>query len=174
MAGKTFLRRDSITNLPTEIPGTQTSAGSANAGDIPALNSAGVLDPTLLPAGIGGASIVLPATEALAAGAMVNIWSSAGVASIRNASAVDATKPVSGFVLAATSAGANATVNFFGQLVTGVSGLTIGAPVYLSTTAGGVTPTAPSAAGNLVCVLSQTAISPTEFLLEKVSSIIHG
>jgi hypothetical protein len=174
MTGKTFLRRDSTTNLSGEQVGVQIGSGATNAGDIPALNSAGVIDSTLLPAGIGEASLALPATEALAAGAMVNIWSSSGVASARNANATDTSKPVSGFVTAAVSSGATATIFFPGQIVTGVSGLTIGAPVYLSTTSGAVTTTAPSASGNLVCVLSQAAISATEFVLEKVSSIIHA
>jgi hypothetical protein len=174
MSGNTYLARDPTTQLPKEIAASQTSAGSGSAGQIVALNSSGVLDSTLFPAGLGEASITVVASESLAAGAMVNLWSNAGVLNVRNANATDATKPVSGFVASAFASSATATVYFFGQLVTGVSGLTIGAPVYLATTAGGVTPTAPSASGNLVCVLSQAAISATEFVLEKVSSIIHA
>ncbi len=173
MSGNAYLSRDPTTQLPKEIAASQTSGGAGSAGQIVALNASGVLDSTLFPAGFGEASITAPASEALAAGAMVNLWSNAGVLNVRNANATDATKPVSGFVTAAFSSSATATVYFFGQIVTGVSGLTIGAPVYLATTAGVVTPTAPSASGNLVCILSQAAISATSFVLEKVSSIIH-
>jgi hypothetical protein len=173
MAGNFYLNLGTG-GLVQQIAATQVSAGSANAGQIVALNSSGVVDASMMPPGVGGASIALPATEALAAGAIVNIWSSSGVASVRNANATDATKLPSGFVNAAVSSGGTATVFFPGQMVTGVSGLTIGAPVFLSTTSGGVTPTAPSASGNLVCMLSPAAASATEFVMSIMSTVIHG
>lgn len=172
MATQKVLVLDTTTNLAKELTPNTASAGVADAGKVVALNSSGVLDSTMMPPGAGGASLSLATTENLAAGAMVNV-DSTGKA--RNANATDATKPAVGFVLAATTSPANATVYFPGQIVTGVSGLTVGAPVYLSAASpGGVTSTAPSGAGNLVQQLSPAAISASEFVFQPAPGIIHG
>lgn len=174
MAGNKYLALDPTTNLPKETPATQTSAGAGDAGKIPALNGAGVLDSSLFPPGIGEAAQVFPTSENLAAGALVNVWSSAGTATARNANATDATKPAHGFVTAAVVTPATATVYFPGQIVTGVAGLTIGAPVYLSAaTPGGVSSAAPAAAGNLVQQVG-TALSATSFVFQPMAGIIKG
>ena len=174
MATQKVLVLDTTTNLPKELTPNTTSAGAADAGKLPALNAAGVLDSTLFPAGIGEASQIFPASEALAAGALVNIWSNAGTPNARNANATDATKPAQGFVVAAVAALANATVYFPGQIVTGIAGLTIGAAVFLSAaTSGGVTSTAPVATGNLVQQVG-TALSATSFVFNPAPGIIHG
>jgi hypothetical protein len=174
MATQKVLVSDPTTNLPQELTPNITSAGAADAGKIPALNASGVLDSTLLPPGIGSASQVFPTSEALAAGALVNIFDSTGTPTARNANATDATKPGQGFVLAATTSPANATVYFPGQLVSGVSGLTTGAAVYLSAAiSGAVTPTAPSTAGNLIQNVG-SALSPTSFVFAPLLPIIKG
>lgn len=174
MAGNLYLFRDPTTNLPKEQAATQTSAGAANAGQIPALNAAGVLDTTLLPPGIGEAALTFPTSENIAAGALVNIFPNSSTPTARNANAADATKPATGFVLAAVTQPANATVYFPGQIVTGVSGLTVGSPVFLSaSTPGAVTSTAPSAAGNLVQQVGY-ALSATSFVFQPMAGIIHG
>lgn len=174
MAVQKILVVDPTTNLPKELTPTTTSSGSADAGKIPALNAAGVFDPTLLPPGIGSASQVFPSSESLAAGALVNVYDASGTPTARNANATDATKPAQGFVLAATTSPANATVYFPGQLVSGVSGLTTGAAVYLSAaTSGAVTPTAPASAGNLIQQVGW-ALSPTAFLFDPLTPIIKG
>lgn len=174
MATQKILVLDATTNLPKELTPNTTSAGGADAGKIPALNASGVLDSTLLPAGIGSASQIFPTSEALTAGALVNIFDVTGTATARNANATDATKPAQGFVLAATTSPANATVYFPGQIVTGVSGLTTGAPVYLSAaTSGAVTPTAPSTTGNLIQQVG-SALSPTSFVFQPLLPIIKG
>jgi hypothetical protein len=170
MAVQQVLVRDPTTNLPKELIPNQTSAGSADAGKIPALNSAGQIDATMLGAA-GAPSLSIASSENLAASALVNIDSTGKV---RNANATDATKPAMGFVLAAVTSPANATVLFSGQTVPGVSGLTVGAPVYLSAaTAGGVVSAAPTAAGNLVQQVG-IAISATEFNFQPMLGIIHG
>lgn len=174
MAGNFYLALDPTTGLPKQTAATQTSSGATNAGQIPALNSAGVLDSTLLPAGIGQSSIAVTASEALAAGAVVSFWSNAGTVNVRNANATDATKLPQGFVTAAVASSGTATVYFAGQINAAASGLTVGAPVYLSTTSGAVTSTPPSGSGNLVAMLAQTAYSATEFVFQPVSMIIHG
>lgn len=50
MAAKHFLRE--IGGIVTRIFGVQTSAGAANAGDIPALGEDGRLDNSMMPTGI--------------------------------------------------------------------------------------------------------------------------
>lgn len=109
----------------------------------------GTLDLSVMPPGIGADTATIVASEALAAGDIVNIWSDAGTAKVRKADATAEGKEAHGFVLSAVSSAANALVYFEGRN-TQLSGLTPGATLFLSTTPGAVTPTAPSAAGNVV------------------------
>ena len=160
MAAKKFLRF--VGNAITEVFGVQSSAGAANAGDIPALDDSGRLDQSMMPVGIGADTAVIAASEALAAGDWVNVWNSTG-AKVRKADATVAGKEAHGFVLAAVASGANATVYFEGTN-TQVSGQTPG-PVFLQTTAGTAGATAPSAAGNIVQRLG-VAISATSVNFE--------
>jgi len=166
MAAKKFLRF--VNGVFTEIFGVQTSAGASNAGDIPALDDSGRLDQSLMPIGIGADTKVIPASEALAAGAYVNVWNSSG-AKARNADATVAGKRAHGFVLAAVASGANATVYFEGTN-TGHSGLTPGAEIYLQTTAGQGAATIPSASGNVVQRLG-IAVSATEVSFEAAEPV---
>ncbi|MEQ6307454.1 hypothetical protein ABN448_09590 [Delftia acidovorans] len=155
MAGKKFLRL--VNNLVTEVLGIQTSAGAANAGDIVALDDSGRIDNSMMPVGIGADTAVIAASEALAAGDWVNVWNSTG-AKVRKADATTSGKEAHGFVLAAVTSGANATVYFEGTN-TQVTAQTPG-PVFLQTTAGTGGATAPSASGNVVQRLG-VAVSPT-------------
>ena len=174
MAVQKVLVVDPSTSFAIENTPNTTSSGSGDAGKLVALNPSGVLDGTLLPPGIGGASQVFPTSEALSAGALVNIVDVSTVPTARNANATDVTKPAMGFVLAATTSPSNATVYFPGQVVTGVSGLTTGASVYLSAaTSGAVTSTAPATAGNLIQQVG-TALSPTSFIFQPLLPIIRG
>ncbi len=164
MAVQQVFVRDTTTNLPKELSPNTTSAGASDAGKLVALNASGVLDSTLFPAGLGTASQVFPTSENLTAAALVNVYNNAGTPTARNANATDATKPAIGFVQAAVTSPANATVYFPGQIVSGVSGLTPGAPVYLSaSTPGGVSGAAPSTAGNLVQQVGY-ALTATSFV----------
>jgi hypothetical protein len=90
--------------------------------------------------------VVLPATQALSAGDLVNIWSSSGTPSVRKASATSGFE-AHGFTNAAVSNGANCTVQLAG-LNTHSSGLTAGR-VFLDTTDGLVSNTCPSTAGQM-------------------------
>jgi hypothetical protein len=134
-----------------------TSLGVADAGKIAALDANGRIDNSMMPVGIGADTSVIVASEALAAGDFVNIWNSTG-AKVRKADATIAGKEAHGFVLAAVASAGNATVYFEGTN-TAVTGQTPG-PVFLSTTAGQATTTAPSAAGNVVQRIG-FATSPT-------------
>lgn len=144
MADK-FLRNNAGTLTETEA--TVVSAGAGNAGDIPALDATGRLDSSVMPVGIGADTASIEASEALAAGDYVNIHNATG-AKVRKADATTAGKQAHGFVLAAVSSGAQATVYFEGPN-TQVTGQTPG-DIFLSTTPGVGSSTAPAGSGNVV------------------------
>jgi hypothetical protein len=131
---------------PTIVNAKIVSAGAGDSGKVVQLDAAGRIDTTVLPVGIGADTAVVTTSEALAAGDYVNIWNSSG-AKARKADATVAGKEAHGFILAAVGSGGSATVYFEGTN-TGVTGQTPGV-VFLSTTAGLGTPTAPSGSGNV-------------------------
>lgn len=163
MPAKSFLRRRSD-GRTISTSGVVTSAGVANDGDIPSLDPSGKLDPSVMPTGFGQNTQVVQASENLAAGDLVNIWDSTG-ARARKADATSEGKEAMGFVLGAVTSGGNATVYLAGNRITGLTGLTIGARYYLSTTPGGRTLTAPSAAGN-VSMMIGVALDTTTIIFE--------
>lgn len=128
----------------TEVPGTVTSTGSAEAGKMVALGPDGRLDPTLMPPGLVDESDAIIAGEALSAGNYVYISSVDSKAYKADASNVG--KGALGYVTA--SAAANASVRVYYEGVnTAVTGYTPGARYYLSTTPGVASTTVPSYAG---------------------------
>lgn len=145
MAGNKYLSNNA--GAITEVAAIQTSAGAGDVGKIPAVDVAGRLDTSFMPTGIAADTAAITASEALAAGDLVNVWNSTG-AKVRKADATTSGKEAHGFVLAAVSSSATATVYFEGT-DTGVTSLTPGVQ-YLSTTAGLSTSTAPSGSGNVV------------------------
>jgi hypothetical protein len=152
----------------TETEATVTSAGAGNAGDIVALDNTGRLDDSVLPVGIGADTAVVTAGENLAAGDFVNIYNDSG-AKVRKADATTSGKEAHGFVLEAVDSGDPATVYFEGTN-TQVSGATPGV-VFLATTAGGFTSTAPSSTGNVVQKLG-VAVSATAISFEAQQHIV--
>lgn len=166
MAGDKYIYQNAGTL--TEKAAVQTSAGAGNAGNIPALDSTGRLDSSMLPVGIGADTKLIAASENLAAGDFVNVHNSTG-AKVRKADATTSGKEAHGFVLAAVTSGNNATVYFEGTN-NQVSGLTPGV-VFLATTAGTSSGTAPSAAGNVVQRLG-VAVSATEVNFEGSQPIV--
>lgn len=147
-----------------------SSAGTADAGKVVILDGAGKLDTTMLPTGIGADTGSITASEALAAGDFVNVWDSTG-AKVRKADATGAGKEAHGFVLAACVSGSQATVYFEGTN-TAVTGQTAG-KVFLSTTAGTATSTAPQGAGNLVQVIG-FATTPTSINFQSGSTLVKA
>lgn len=145
MADK-YLRNNS--GVITELEATVTSSGVSEAGDIVALDGTGKLDVSVLPTGVGPDVAIIATSETLAAGDFVNIWNDSGTPRVRKADATTTGKFAHGFVLAGATHPANATVYFEGAN-TQLSTVT-GGRVYLATTAGGWTATAPSASGNVV------------------------
>ena len=175
MPGKKIAIVDRTAARITEYVTKDVSAGAANVGDIPALNAAGVLDSTIvnsivlsagagssgklvaldasgrvdtsvMPTGIGADTAAVVTSEAIAAGAYVNIFSSTG-AKARNADATVVGKEAHGFVIVGAASGGTATV-FFEGTNTAVTAQTPG-PVYLSTTAGVGATTPPVGVGNV-------------------------
>lgn len=132
----------------TERAAIVTSAGAGDTGKIIALDATGRIDNTMMPVGIGADTQVITASEALAAGDLVNIWNSTG-AKARKADASVAGKEAHGFVLAAVSNAAAATVYFEGT-DTQVTGLTPGVQFLSASTPGLATGTAPSGTGQVV------------------------
>lgn len=130
------------------LNGTANPTGAADAGKTLLLDASGRIASTAMPVGIGADTASLPASEALAAGDLVNIWSDGGAFKVRKADASAAGKEAHGFVLSAVSAGAAATVYFEGTN-TQMTGLTPGA-LFLSDTAGQAQASAPTGAGKVV------------------------
>lgn len=147
-----------------EVEGKVTSAGAGDAGKIVALDSAGRLDSTVMPVGVGQDTASIQASENLAAGDFANIHNSGG-ARIRKADASNG-REAHGFVLASVTSGNNGTVYFEGRN-TALSGLTPGTRYFLSgSTAGAATATAPTATGHIVQSLGP-AVSATDLDFEK-------
>lgn len=153
----------------TIVNGKTSSAGAGDSGKLPALDASGRLDNSFMPVGIGADTASILASEALSAGNFVNIYNNAGTANVRKADATTSGKEAHGFVLAAVSSGANATVYFEGSN-TGVTGLTPGMQ-FLNTTAGGSTAAAPSGSGNVVQRLG-VATSATSVNFEASDPIV--
>jgi len=132
--------------------------GTASAGQIPALNTSGVLDSTMMPAGTGVDSVSVVAKVALSAGNLVNLVNNSGTV---NAQLADCSTglPAHGYVTAAVASGASGTV-YLNGLNASVSGLTPGGYVFLST-AGAVSNTPPSTAGYISQIVGMP-LSATE------------
>lgn len=135
-----------VSGAQSEYAGLNASAGAGSAGDFIIAASDGKLDPTFLPNGIGADSVSATAGEALAAGDMVYI---SVTGTILKADATTPAKAARGYVLAAVLNAAAATV-FFDETNSSLSALTPGATYYLSATAGLVTLTPPTTAGQIV------------------------
>lgn len=153
-----------ISGKITEVVALVTSAGAGDAGKIPALDSAGRLDSSVMPSGIGAATKTLTAFEALAAGDYVNEFLDAGTLKVRKADATAAGKEADGYVLANVSSAGAATVYPLSGSNTQHTGLTIGSTYYLGTTAGLPVATAPSATGNVIQKLGK-AVTTSEIIV---------
>lgn len=141
-----------------------TSTGATDAGKIVALDSAGKLDNSVMPTGIGAVTKVALASENISAGDLVNLYNNAGTINARKADASNGRRAV-GFVLSAVTSGNNATVYLDGN-ITGLTSLTPGAVLYLSgSAAGGLTSTAPSTSGYISQEIG-VALSATEVTFE--------
>lgn len=178
----------------TIINSKTTSAGAGDTGKIPALNASGILDDSIinasatssankivkmdgtgriasgiLPIGIGADTVDIVASEALAAGDLVNIYNNASVANCRKADGSTTAKEAHGFVLAAVISTGTATVYFEGTN-TQATGLTPGRQYLSATTAGKSSITAPSTAGQTVQIVG-FATSATAFNFQSGTNV---
>lgn len=169
MAGNKYISIDGSGDQ-LEVAATQTSAGSGDAGKIPALNSAGQIDPTMLP---NLDSTTILASETIAAGNIVNVYDNSGTRNVRKADGSSYAKRAVGFVNAGITSGASGTVNFEGT-VTGLTGLTAGVEYYLSNvTPGAITATPVTTSGHILQVVG-TALSATELTFEPERPVIRA
>lgn len=159
------------TGITTEKAAIDSGTGAPDAGKIPALNADGLIDPTMLPAGLGQDFVVAKAIEALAENDVVTIYLS-GTLNTRLADATDETKPAHGYVTAAVEMNADATIRLNGVLPG--AALTPGARYFLSAAVpGGVTDTAPAATGNILQVVG-VAVSETQIKFRPLDPIIRA
>lgn len=118
----------------------------------------------------GAATKTITASENLAAGDFVNIWTSTGV-KVRRADASTSGKRAHGYVLAAVLSTASATVYLSG-INSAVTGATPGADAFLSdTTPGGFVSTAPTGSGKTVQYLGPV-LSATEIAYEPTIPVV--
>lgn len=157
-----FLNIDSSTGLPKQEAAIATSAGAGDASKLAKLDSSGRFDASFMPAGVAAEVVTATASEALSAGDLVNLYSNAGTLNARKADGSAAGKPADGFVIAAVSNAATATVYLDDAIMTGLSGLTVGSDVFLSTTAAGqTTSTVPSGAGKVAQLVGKALTATT-------------
>lgn len=153
-----------VSGVLTEIEAIISSAGAGDSGKIPALDAAGKLNANMMPTGVGADIKNLVTTGNLAAGDLVNIYDNAGTPTARKADASN-NRRAHGFVLSAVTSPAAVDV-YLEATITGLSGLTAGATMFLSgTTAGLATATAPSTATHIVQEIGY-AVSATEISFE--------
>lgn len=88
--------------------------------------------------GGGATSVPIVASEAIGDGDFVSVWDDSGTQKVRKADATTTGKRADGYVKVGVSSGASASVYFDG-INDALSGLTPGALLYLSTTAGSCT-----------------------------------
>lgn len=155
----------------TEKEAIQSSAGAGDAGKIPALDSAGRFDTSMMPVGVSPETDDIETTDNLSAGDFVNIYSSTGV-KCRKADASAAGKPAHGFVLSAFTIGQTAKIYRPSNLNNQLSGMTPGAVQYSSVTVpGSVQETVPSGSGQAIERLG-VAKSATELIFDPKDPII--
>jgi hypothetical protein len=121
-----------------------------HAGMSAILDGSGKWHMSLMPVGVGAEVVIGNASEALTAGNLCNIHAVSTALAIRRASASALATNANGFVLASFASGASSTMYGVSNEITGLSGLTIGSQYYLSTTAGAMATSAPTADNNIV------------------------
>lgn len=137
-------------NIVSGVPTQVAASESTGAEVIIATGAGGTIDPSFLPPGVGVEVISLVASEALSAGALVNVYNNAGTPNCRNANATASGKEAHGYVIASVSSSGTATVYLTGRIAALAASVANAGDLYLSTTAGQATLTAPATVGNIV------------------------
>lgn len=166
MAGEKFLHLNN--GVIASKSSLQTSSGAGDAGKIPALNSAGKIDSTMLDQ---TPSQTFTAGEAISAGDFVNIYDDTGTLKVRKADNTSASKMAHGYAPAAISMAATGIVILGEGVNANLSSLTKGARYFLGTS-GGVTTTAPTSTNTIVQELGY-ALSATELAVNTREEILN-
>jgi len=136
-----------INGVPTGVDSGGTG-GATDANKIPNLDANGRITALMLPNGIGVDVVGVTASEAIAAGDYVNVYSNAGAFAVRKADGASPAKYANGYVLAAVASAASAQV-YTDDQNDQVTGQTAG-DVFLSVTVPGKTQAAaPTVAGQV-------------------------
>lgn len=162
MGTQNVLKRNSATGGLIEETTVESSAGAGDDGKLVSLDATGRLNNNMMPTGIGQASFVLDASEALSAGDFVNIFWTGSVRQVRKADASNGFR-ADGFVTAAVVISTAATV-FYGDQNDQLASLNQD-DIYFLGDAGAVTNTAPSTSGDIVQYLGKP-VSDTSLIVE--------
>lgn len=148
MSGKYI---DIENGVMTQKQAINSSAGAGDAAKIIRTNSAGKVDSTFLPPGVGETAKDIECSENLSAGNFINIYFDGSDTLVRKADASNG-REAHGYVLSAFTSGQMAKCYFGGiNDQVSLSGQTAGTVAYLSNSiAGGITHTAPSTSGHIV------------------------
>lgn len=101
--------------------------------------------------------IRVPVDGAYSAGDYVNVYNDGGTAKARLADASDPAKQATGFLLENTVSGASANIFLYGVNTSANGSFAPGVEVFLSTTPGEVTDTAPTGSGEIVQICGTSA-----------------
>ncbi|MDH1336849.1 hypothetical protein N5D77_22605 [Comamonas thiooxydans] len=167
-----FLAR--VSGKTKQLFGLAVSAGAADGGKLVATDSAGKLDMSLMPVGIGANTIIALASEAIGAGKFVNFYSNAGAMNVRLADNSNG-RQADGYVKDAVANAASATVYPLDTTNTALAGLTPGGRYWLGT-AGGVIAAALDATdvdnAGKVCQELGVAKSATELVTDDLGFVV--
>lgn len=171
MADK-YLSLDKTDGNIKEVEGIINSGGIVSAGKIIATDSAGRIDMTLMPVGVGNDARIMEASEDLVAPCQVNIHYDAGVSKARKADASNGRR-THGYVVVDVTEGNLVTVYMEGTIAS-YTDLIPGTDYFLSdVTPGGIVGAAnlPSTASYIVQRVGW-AISTTELSFEPETPIV--
>ncbi|MBF0111082.1 MAG: hypothetical protein HQL76_18100 [Magnetococcales bacterium] len=155
MAVRKYLKVDTTDGRTKEEAAVNISNGPADEGRIPALDSGGKLDLTMMPTGIGPDLKSLPVGVDVTAGNFVTVYDDLGTLKVKPAKADNSAIQADGFVKETVTVGNPVNVYFEG-VNDQVSGHTPGTRVFLSAaTAGAATATPPTGSGHVLPVPGQ-------------------
>ena len=130
MATQRFLTRQA--GKTKQAQALVASTGAADAGKMVATGTDGRLDQSVMPLGIGASTIVVDASEELAAGKFVNFWNDAGALKVRLADNATG-RPADGYVTESFTADTPATVYPLDGVNSNLTTLTVGGDYWLGT-----------------------------------------
>lgn len=134
-----YLKVDPTTQQNVETSFTTSSVGVGSAGKPVATGSDGLIDPSFLPA-LEVMSVV--ASENIGAGNLVNIFNSSGTIKVRKATNTGYATRAMGYVKQSVTTGNPVNVYTDDNVITGLSGLTVGTDYFLGTGGGVIDATA--------------------------------